>query len=150
MHFRAIDQAGDICVGDQIRREQEVFLERGRGSGAAVDSVESSECGRTPHDEAAEVSTWCELKEIEREHGAGLNTGDVAECANQVLAVGFGVVDDERSTALAVAATSQFSFTGSELAGSLDFADVWSGTDGFEKGESCGGLGDGGSFEGGG
>lgn len=96
------------------------------------------------------MSTWCELKEIERKYGACLHTGDVAECADQVLAVGFGIVDDERSAALAVAATSQFPFTGSELAGSFDFADVWAGTNGFEEGESCGGLGDGRSFEGGG
>lgn len=148
MHFGAVDQAGDICIGDYVRREQEVSLERRRSGGAAVDGVESSKCRRTPDDESAEVSTWCELKEIKREDRAGLNTGDIAERADKVLAVGFGVVDDEGSAALTVAATSHFSFTSAEFAGCLDLADVRTSTDSLEESQSCGGLGDGRSFEG--
>ena len=30
----------------------------------------------------------CELEEVKRVYGAGLDAGDVAECSDQVLAVG--------------------------------------------------------------
>lgn len=150
LYFGAVDQAGDVCVGDQVGWEQEVFLERRRGGGAAVDGVKSSERRGRPHDESAEVPTWCELKEVEREYGAGLNTRNVAERADEMLAISLRVINDQWPATLTVAATSHFPLTGTEFAGGLDFADVWTCTDGFEESEGCGGLDDGSSFEGGG
>ena len=40
------------------------------------------------------MATWRELKEVEREDRGGFDAGDVAEGADELFAVGVGVVDD--------------------------------------------------------
>ena len=140
LDFSAVDEAGDVGVGDDIRGEEEVFLQGGGGSGAAVDGVEGFKGAGGPDDEAAEMASWSELEEVQGEDRAGLNTGDITECTDEVLAIGLGVVDDEWSTALTVTAATEFTLTGAELAGFLHLDDVWAGTDGLEESDGGGGL----------
>ena len=75
------------------------------------------------------MSTWCELEKIERKDGGSLNTGDVAESTRDLLTVDLGVVDNQRTTALSVTATTELTLTSAELAGGLDLLDIWGGTD---------------------
>lgn len=90
-----------------------------------------------------------ELEEVEGEDGGGLDTGNVAEGADELLSILIRVVNDERSTALSVAAVSQLTLSGAELLGSLDLLDIGTSTDGLEEGEGCGCLGNSGVGEGG-
>ena len=94
------------------------------------------------------MTSGSELEEVERVHGAGLDAGDVAEGADQVLAVGLGVVDDQGAAALAVSAATEFAFSCAELAGFLYFDDVGAGADELEEGCGGGGFDQGGAFEG--
>lgn len=96
------------------------------------------------------MTTRGELEEVESLDGAGLNTGDVAEALDELLSVNLGVVDDQRATALAVAATTQLTLTSTELLGALDLLDVRAGTNGLQETESSGGLGIGRTVESGG
>ena len=109
---------------DDGRWEQEILLQRGGGGAAAVDDVEGLEGGGCPDDETAEMSSWCELQQVEGKDGAGLYTGDVAECKVKFLSVDFWVVDDERATALTVTASTELTLTCAELAGLLDLVDI--------------------------
>ena len=144
-----VDDLRQIGLLHHDGRQEEVLLEsRGLGGGA-VDLVESGESRRRPDDEAAKVTTRGELEEVERVDGAGLDTGDVAESKNKVLAILLGVVDDERTTALLVAATPQLTLTSADLARVLGLLDVSTGTDSLEKGNGGGGLLDGAISEGG-
>lgn len=146
----AVDEAGEVGLGDDVAGEQEVALV-GRGlGGGAVDLVERLEGGRGPDDEAAEVATGRELEEVERGDGAGLDAGDVAEAGHELLAVDGGVVDDEGTAALAVAAATELALAGAELLGLLDLLEVRAGTDGLEDGQGAGGLGGSASLEDGG
>jgi hypothetical protein len=95
------------------------------------------------------VTTRGELEEVEVVDGAGLNTGDVAESEDEVLAILLGVVDDKRTTALLVAATPHLTLTSADLARVLSLLDVGTGTDSLEKGNGSGGLLDGAIGEGG-
>ena len=106
LDFGRVDQTGDVGVRDDVRRDQEVFLQcrwRGRGT---VDLIERGESRGSPDDEATEVATWRELEEVEGQDGAGLDTGDVAERAHKLPAVCVGVVDYQGSTALDVTTTA--------------------------------------------
>ena len=82
------------------------------------------------------MSTWGELKKVERVDWGSLDTWDVAECANELSAILLWVVDDERATALLVTAVPQLSLSGSELARSLNLVNVWTSTDGGQKSDS--------------
>jgi hypothetical protein len=141
LDFGRVDEAGDVGVGDQVGGQEVVALESGGLGGGAVDLVEGLESGRGPDDEAAEVTTGGELEEVEGEDGGGLNTGDVAEGLDEVLAVGLGVVDNQRSAALAEAAVTELTLTGAHLAGLLDLDEIGSGTNGLEEGDGGLGLG---------
>jgi hypothetical protein len=94
------------------------------------------------------VTTGGELEEVEGEDGGGLNTGDVAEGLDEVLAVGLGVVDNERTAALAEAAATELTLTGTELAGLLDLDELGTGTNSLEEGNGGLGLGQGSVLEG--
>lgn len=61
LDFSAVDQTRDIRISDHVRGQQEIFLERAGCGGAAVDGIERCERRGSPDDEAAEMSTWCEL-----------------------------------------------------------------------------------------
>lgn len=96
------------------------------------------------------MTTGGELQQVQGVDGGGLDTGDVAESLDELLAVDLGVVDDERPAALAVAAATELALTGAELLGALDLLQVGAGTDGLQQTESGGGLGGGSALEGGG
>ena len=89
------------------------------------------------------MSTGGELEEVQGENRAGLNTGEVSECANQLLAINLWVIDDQRSTALSVTAATELTLTSTELAGVLGLLDVTTGTDSLQQSNGSGGLLDG-------
>ncbi len=96
------------------------------------------------------MATRSKLEQVEREDGAGLDTRDVAERKSGLLAIGLGVVDDERPTTLAVTTTTELTLTGTEFLGCADAGKVWACTDGLQKGDSCRGFGNFAAFESGG
>jgi hypothetical protein len=147
LDFRAVDQTSKIGLRDNVGGKEEVTLVDGSLGGGTVDAVKSLESTRGPDDESAEVTTRSELKEVESGDGAGLDTSDVAESGDKLLAIRLGGVDDKRTTSLAVAAATELALTGTELLGVLDLADVLSGTDSLQKTESGGGLGNSSSLE---
>jgi hypothetical protein len=150
LDFGAVDQAGEVGLGDNVGGEEEVTLVGGGLGGGAVDLVEGLEGGRGPDDESAEVTTRGELEEVEGGDGGGLDTGDVAESGDELLAVGLGIVDDERATSLAVATATELALASSELLGLLDLLDIGTSTDSLQEAESGRGLGDSGTLEEGG
>ena len=138
-----VDDLAEIGLLHESRGEEEVLLEsRGLGGGA-VDLVESSESSRGPDDETSEVTTRSELEEVEGEDGRGLNTGQVAESSDELLAILIGAVDDKRTTALPVAAAPELTLTSAHLPGLLDLLEVRASTDGLEESKGSGGLGNG-------
>lgn len=147
LDFRAVDEASKVSLGDNVGRQEEVALVGGGLGGGAVDVVEGLEGSGGPDDEAAEVTTGGELEQVESSDGRGLNTGDVAESLDELLAVGLRVVDDERTTALAVAAATELTLTGAELLGVLGLLQVGAGTDSLEEGQGGSSAGDGASVE---
>ncbi len=54
------------------------------------------------------MSARSKLQQVEGEDRAGLDTSDVAESTTDLQSINFGVVDDERTSTLAVAATTKF------------------------------------------
>jgi hypothetical protein len=118
--------------------------------GGAVDLVEGLEGSGGPDDEATEVTTRGELEEVESGDGGGLDTSDVAESGDKLLAINLGVVDDKRATSLAVTAATELTLTGTELLGTLDLLNILTGTNGLQETKSSGGLGNGSSLEDGG
>jgi hypothetical protein len=148
LDFRGVDQAGQIGVGNEVLGQDVVLLESSGGGGAAVDLVKGLEGGGGPDDEATEVATGGELEEVQGEDGRGLNTGDVAESTDKLLAVNLGVVDDEGTTALAEAAVPQLTLTGAHLLGLLDLDEFGASTDSLEQGNGGLGLGNGGVLKG--
>lgn len=147
LDLRAVDEAGEVGLGDNVGGEDEVTLVGGGLGGGAVDVIEGLEGGRGPDDETAEVTTRGELEEVEGGDGAGLNTGDVAEANNELLAIDLGVVDNQGTAALAVTAATELALTGAELLGLLGLVDVGTGTDGAEQRDGSGGLGHGSGLE---
>lgn len=148
LDFRGVDQTGQISVGDNVLRQEVVLLEGGRGGGGAVDLVQGLEGGGGPDDEATKVTTRGELEEVEVEDGRGLNAGDVAESADELLAVNLGVVDDEGTAALAVATVPQLTLTGADLLGLLDLDELGASAQSLQEGDGGLGLGDGSTLEG--
>lgn len=148
LDFGRVDEAGQVGVGNHVGRQEEVLLEGRGGGGAAVDLVKGLEGGGGPDDEAAEVATRGELEKVEGEDGGGLNTGDVAEGLDELLAVGLGVVDNQGTAALAEAAVTELTLTGTHLLRLLDLDELIAGTEGLEEGDGGLGLGQGGTLEG--
>ena len=148
LHFRRVDQARQVGVGDDVGREQKVLFQRRGRRRVAVQGVERGEGRRRPDDEAAQVAARRELQQVEREDAARLDAGDVAEGLDELLAVGLGLVDDEGPAALLVPAPTKFPFSGAKFAGGGDFGNVGSGADGAEERERFFGLDDGRLVEG--
>jgi hypothetical protein len=147
LDFGRVDQAADVGLLDDVGGEEEVLLQGGGVGGAAVDVVERGEGRGRPDDEAAEVSAGRELEEVQGEDGGGLDAGQVAEGAGDLLAVDFGVVDDQGTAALSVSAATELTLSCAELAGVLHLVDIWGRTDGRQEAESGGGFGDAGTLE---
>lgn len=133
LDFRGVDQTSDVCVGNSVGGQEEVLLKGGGSGGAAVDLIESLESSRGPDNEATQVTTGGKLEEVESVDRGGLNTGDVAESADELLAVNLGVVDNERTTALAETAAPQLTLTGAHLLGLLDLNELFTGTNSLEE-----------------
>jgi hypothetical protein len=143
LDFGAVDETGKVGLGNNARREEEALL-------AVVNRVELLDGSRSPNDKAAEVATGSKLEEVESIDRARLDTGDVAEALDEILAIGLGAVDDEGTTALAVAAAPELALTGTDLLGALDLLDIRASTNSLQEAESSGGLGDGLTSDGGG
>ena len=148
LDFRRVDETGKVGGGNQVGGKEIVLLEGGGSGGGTVDLVKGLEGGGGPDDEATEVTTGGELEEVEGEDRRGLDTGDVAESTDKLLAVGLGVVDHERTTALAEAAVTQLTLTGTQLLGLGDLDEVLTGTESLEEGDGSLGLGQGSTGEG--
>ena len=148
LDFRGVDETRDVGVGDDVLGQEVVLLQGGGGGGGAVDLVEGLEGGGGPDNETADVTTGGELEEVESVHGAGLDTGDVAEGTDELLAVDLGVVDDQGTAALAETAVTELTLTGAHLLGLLDLDEVGAGTEGLEEGNGGLGLGQGSTLEG--
>lgn len=142
LDFRGVDQTSNVCVGNSVGGQEEVLLKGGGSGGAAVDLIESLESSRGPDNEATQVTTGGELEEVESVDRGGLNTGDVAESADELLAVNLRVVDNERTTALAETAAPQLTLTGAHLLGLLDLNELFTGTDSLEELDGSLGLGE--------
>lgn len=96
----------------------------------AVDLVEESESTLSPDNKATEMATRSELEKVQSADIDELNTGQVAECLDDTVVL---VVDNERTTALAVSAVPEFSFTSTELAGVGDLDDISVGVEVLEE-----------------
>lgn len=106
LDFGGVDELGNVWLSDCWRWEEEVLLERRWVDGGSVDLVKSLESTGSPDNEASEMSTRCELEEVEGVDGGSLNTSNVAEGLVDLLSIRVGVVDNEGSTSLAVTTTS--------------------------------------------
>lgn len=146
--FFAIPACTDLTNAATVSQTNSLSSSISRPQLASVDVVKGAEGGRGPDDEATEVTAGSELEQVEGEDGRGLDTGDVAESLDERLAIDFGVVDDEGSTALAVAAVTHLTLTSTDLAGLLDLHEIGTGTEGLEEGNGGLGLGDGITLEG--
>ncbi len=133
LDFGAVDETGKIGLRDNVGGEEEALL-------AVVDGIQLLDGGRGPDDEATEVATGGELEEVERVDRAGLNTGEVAEALNKILAIGLSAVDNERATALAVAAASELALASTELLGLLDLLNIGTSTNSLQEAEGTSGL----------
>ena len=102
--------------------------------------VEESEGPLSPDDKTSEVSSGGELEEVEGANVAGLDSGNVAEGANDSVVL---VVDDEGSATLAVLASTCLSLSGADLLGRDDLGDVGVGVEALESSDGSLGLGDG-------
>jgi hypothetical protein len=140
LNLRAVDELVEVGLGHAVLGNEEVALELGGLGGAAVDGVKGGESVGRPHDETAKVSTRCELEEVQGVDVAALNTGDVAEGLEELLAVLGRVVDDQGTATLDVATVPQLTLTGAELAGVLDLLDIGGGTDGGKEVDGLGSL----------
>ena len=143
LDFRRVDETGQVGLGDDVGGEEEVALVGGGAGGGAVDLVEGLEGGGGPDDETTQVATGGELEKVEGGDGGGLDTGNVAESLDDLLAVDLGVVDDERTAALAVTTATKLTLTGTELLGGLDLVDVSTSSNGLEESDGGGGAANG-------
>lgn len=147
LDFGGVDQTGNVGVSDKVGRQDEVLLQSRGSAGGAVDLVQGGESGRSPDNEATQVSTRGELEEVESEDGGGLNSGDVAESLDELLAIDLGVVDNQRTTTLAVTAATELTLTGTDLLGLLDLDQVGTSTNSLQESDGSLGLGQGGTLE---
>lgn len=150
LDFGAVDQTGEIGVGNQVGGQEEVLLQLGGLGGGAVDVVEGLEGGGGPDDETTEVTTGGELEEVEGVDVASLAAGHVAEALNELLAINGRVVDDKRTAALSVTSASHLTLTSSELLGLLGLEHIGTSTNGSQDLEGSSGLGGSGTLEDGG
>jgi len=128
-----VDETGDVGGGDLGGREFEARL-------VLVDRVEGSNGRLGPDDESTDVTTWCELKQVQGVDGAGLDTWDVLESTDDSFVL---VVDDQRSTPLPVSPVPQLSLSSSEFSAVGNLGDVVNGGKRLEELDSSLGLGGG-------
>ena len=91
------------------RNAQVVFLVDGNLIEGAEDVIEQGEGTLSPDDETTEVTTRSELEEVEPPDVDYLNTGKVTEGLDNTVVL---VVDNERTTALAVTTVPELALAG--------------------------------------
>lgn len=112
---------------------QVILLVRGDLVEGSEHLVEQPKCTLSPDDEAAEMTTRCELEEVESPDVDELDAGQVAERLDDAVVL---VVDDEGATALTMSAVTHLSFAGTQLAGVGDLDDVGVGVQRLEESDS--------------
>lgn len=135
-----VDQTGEVGLGDDVGRQEVVLLSLANRGGGSVDGVEGTEGGLGPDDEPSEVAAGGELEEVQGRHGAGLDTGDVAESLDDAARALIGRVEDnERATTLAVTAATELSLSSTGLARGGHLDDVLVSADSLEEsdGSTC-------------
>jgi len=133
----AVDQAGDIGVGDLSGGENVVPLVQRRLVKGAKDVVKEFECALGPDDETAKVSTRSELQEVESRNVNEFDTGQVSEGLDDPIVF---VIDDQRATTLAVATVAHLALTSTQLPGVGNLEDISVGVQGLEEGHGLFGL----------
>ena len=133
LYFRRVDEAADVGVVDDVGGKQEVLLQRGWGSRRSVDFIQGRKSRRGPDDEASEVPPGCKLQEVEGENGRRLDTGNVPESTDELLAVFIRMVDNQWTPALAVTTTPKFSFPSTQFSRCTNFADVGPCTNSYQE-----------------
>lgn len=143
-----VDDAGNVRVGDLGNGETSpvsadllsINKAHSRVTGlGGVDVVKLGDGRLSPDDEAADVTTGGELKQVQGVDTAGLNTGKVLERTDEAIVL---AVDDKGTTALAVAPVPHLTLTGTDLARVGNLLDIGVGADGLEEVNRGLGLGD--------
>lgn len=137
LDFVAVDEAGDVGVGDLGSGEDVILLKSSSLLEGAVDIIKEAESTLGPDDESSKVTTGSELKKIQSPDVDNFDTRQVAESLNNAIIL---VVDNKRTTALTVPTVPQLSLSSTELTrvGNLDNIGV--STQGLEEGNSLLGL----------
>ena len=110
---------------------------QGRLVEGTVDFVKDLEGTLSPDDEATKVSARRELEDVQAPDVDDLDTRDVAEGLDDTVIL---IVDNKRTTALAVTAVPELALTGAELARVGDLDDVGVRVQGLEERDSLLGL----------
>jgi len=137
LDFIGVDDSGNIGVGEDGSGELVVDLLGGSLLVSSVDLVESLESVGSPNDESSKVTSWGELQQVQSGNAGKFNTGQVSESLGER---GLVVVDHEWTSPLNVSSVSHLSLSGSESLGVLDFLNIRESIEGFEEGNSLGGL----------
>lgn len=130
LDLRAVDQTGDIWVGDFCSWQEVVLLVYSGLVKGTKYIVELSESSLSPDDKAANMATRRELEKVETTNIDELNARQVTEGLYDATVF---VVDYERTAALAMTTVAQLSFTGAKLARVGNLYDVAVRTKGLEK-----------------
>ena len=86
------------------------------------------------------MTTRSELEKVKGMNRAGLNTRNVLESLGKGLAILNGVVDEERTAALAMPASTKLTLTSTELAGFGDLDNIGVSANCLQKGSGSTGL----------
>ena len=140
LDFVAVDQASDVGVGDLGRGQNVVLLVGGNLVKGAEDFIKKTKGGLSPDNEAADVTTRGQLKEVEPAHVDEFNTGKIAESLHDALIL---AINNERAASLTVAAVAELSLSSTELARVGDLDDIRVSLEGLEEGDSLLCLGEG-------
>ena len=133
-----VDDTGNVGVGDLSHRKAEALLNLRSNVVSAEDLVELLECLLSPDHKAADVTTRGQLKQVEAVHAHKFNTWEVTERLNDAVVL---VVDNERATALGVAAVTKLTDTSADLARVRRLHDIFVSTESLEDSNSLLGLG---------
>jgi len=136
----AVDQTSDVGVGDLGGGEDVILLVSGSLLEGTEHLIEETEGTLSPDNKAAKVSTGGELEEVETADVDELNTRKVAESLDDTIVF---IINNERTTALAVPAVPELALSGTELAGVGNLDDISVGVQRLEEGHGLLGLGEG-------
>jgi len=121
LNFLRIDDASDVRIGQAAGGQEVVLLQSSRLGAGTIKGLELLKGALSPDDEATEMATGGEGEQVQVAHVHQLDTGDVAEGLGNPSVL---LEDDEGATALAEAAVTHLTLTGTQGAGVLDTLDV--------------------------